>query len=270
MSRTWSADRGFLTFAFNTAHVDYLDLAYRLGQSIGQTQKIKSVSVVLDDITAKSLSDQHRQTFDRIIIYNSDREKTKDFSHESMAWQLTPYKQTIKIEADMLMTSSVDHWWSILDERDICLTTSVFDNQETLITNRSQRKLFDDNLLPNVYTALYYFRYTQNSQKFFKLVQQIYEHWPWFRDHYLINCRYETPVTDEVFAIAAKLFGEHLCTLPMDLPTFVHMKNSLLDLPNDSAWWEYLYREMGENGVKLGHYKQRLPLHYHRKDFWRD
>ena len=268
MSREWQADQGFLTFAFNTTTVDYLELAYRLADSIARTQAIKNTSIVVDSITAEKIQPRHRAVFDLVIVHEKNKSAVKDFSHEAAAWQLTPYKQTIKIEADMLMTSSIDHWWSVLDQRDVCLTTKVFDHREKLITNRSQRRLVDDNLLPDVYTALYYFRYTQESQKFFTLVRQIYEQWTWFRDQYLVNCRYENPVTDEVFAIAAKLFGEQRCTLPIAVPAFVHMKNSLLDLPNDAPWWEYLYRELNDEGVKIGHHKQRLPLHYHYKDFW--
>ena len=146
---------------------------------------------------------------------------------------------------------------------------SYIENNKKLIFKSNHFDPDDrDYLLPDVYTALYYFRYTQESQKFFTLVRQIYEQWTWFRDQYLVNCRYENPVTDEVFAIAAKLFGEQRCTLPIAVPAFVHMKNSLLDLPNDAPWWEYLYRELNDEGVKIGHHKQRLPLHYHYKDFW--
>lgn len=269
MERQWIADRGFLTFACNREKIDYLDLAYRLAVSIRGTQGIDNVSVIIDNNTADKIKDKHEDVFDSIIVMGKDRDDTR-FSHELHAWDLTPYKQTIKVESDIIMTSSVDHWWQILDERDVCLTTSVFNHKNQLITNRSQRKLFDDNLLPDVYNAIYYFRYTRDSKRFFDTVKQIYRDWAWYRDEYLINCRYEHPVTDEVFAIAARIYGIENCTLPQDVPAFVHMKNPLLEIPNDAPWYEYLHFEQSEQGVRVGHHQQRLPLHYQRKDLWHE
>lgn len=264
MAREWIADKGYLTFAFNTKDTNYLELAYRLAESVRDTQQINNISVVIDSDTAERIKTKHTDVFDKIIVRGKSSHAHKDFSHEALAWDLTPYKQTIKIEADIYMTHSIDHWWSILDERDVCLTTDVFDHTGKPITNRSQRRLFDDNLLPNVYNAVYYFRYTQDSKRFFDTVKKIYADWPYYRDTLLKNCRYEKPVTDEVFAIAARIYGEEQCTLPFAVPAFLHMKNPLLELPNDGAWWEYLYVE--DN--RIGHYAQKLPVHYNKKDYW--
>jgi hypothetical protein len=268
MQRQWISDKGFLTFAFNTLDIDYLDLAYRLALSIKETQKENNISLITDSFTADKIKDKHEDIFDTIIIKGKTDRGHKDFSHEALAWDLTPYKQTIKVEADILILTSIDHWWDILDTRDVVLTTNVFKHTGELITNRSQRRLFDDNDLPDVYNAIYYFRYTRESQRFFDIVKQIYNNWAWFRDDYLINCRYENPVTDEVFAIAARIFGVENCTLPHAVPAFVHMKNPLLEIPSDGPWWDFLYWEKDSSSGRIGHYAQTLPVHYQRKDFW--
>lgn len=267
MDRAWIADKGFLTFAFNTRETNYLDLAYRLAESIRDTQTIDNVSVVIDNTTAERVRDKHQQMFDRIVVKGKTEGK-KDHRHQSLAWQLTPYKQTIKIESDMLMTGSIDHWWEILDERDVCLTSHVFTHMNQLITDRSQRKLFDDNNLPDVYNAITYFRYSRESQRFFDIVASIYDNWPLFRDQILKNCRYEDPVTDEVFAIAAMIYGVERCTLPFPVPAFLHMKNRLLEIPDDLPWTDYLYWEGTGHGTKIGNHAQRLPVHYNLKDIW--
>lgn len=264
MVREWIADKGYLTFAFNTKDTNYLELAYRLAESIRATQKINNVSVIIDSDTADRIKDKHELMFDKIIVKGKSSHAVKDFSHQALAWELTPYKQTIKIESDMIMTGSIDHWWSILDERDVCLTTDVFDHTGKLITNRSQRKLFDDNNLPNVYNAIMYWRYTRESKQFFDIVRSVYDNWPLFRDKLLKNCRYEKPVTDEVFAIAAMIYGVERCTLPFPVPAFLHMKNPLLQIPDDGPWTDYLYWEKD----RIGHYGQRLPVHYNLKDVW--
>lgn len=267
MSREWIAEQGYLTFALNTKDCDYLSLAYRLAESIKDTQKSNNISLVIDHYTADRIKQKHKDMFDKIIMLGKRDPAQKDFMHESMAWDITPYKQTIKAESDMIFTHSVDHWWNILDERDIVFTTDVYKNDHTLITDRSQRRLFDDNDLPNVYNALYYFRFTRDSQMFFALVKRIMNEWAWFRDHHLKNCRYEHPVADEVFAIAVKIFGEERCTLPQSVPAFLHMKNRLLEIPSDGAWWKYLSWEKSEDAVRVGLYQQHLPVHYQNKSF---
>jgi hypothetical protein len=267
MAREWLGEQGYLTFAANTRDSNYLELAYRLAESIKDTQSIKNVSIVIDHITASSIKDKHSRMFDRILVQGKD-DRANSFVLEARAWDLTPYKQTIKIEADMLMTANLDHWWSILDERDVCLTTTVFKPTGQLVTDRSQRRLFDDNLLPDVYNAVYYFRYTRDSQQFFHLVKRIFQEWPLFRDQILKNCRKKEPATDEVFAIAALLYGIERCTLPFAVPAFLHMKNPLVDIPSDAPWWEYISYEQADEGTRVGFYQQRLPLHYQRKDFW--
>lgn len=263
MAREWIDDKGYLTFAYNTRDTNYLELAYRLAESIKDTQKINNISIAIDSTTVQQLKTKHTEMFDKIIMRGKAHQR-KDFSHQESAWDITPYKQTIKIESDMFMTSSIDHWWSIMDERDIVLCTDVFKHTGELATDRTSRRVFDDNHLPNVYNAITYFRYTKESKRFFDIVKMIHADWPWYRDSFLKNCRYEHPVTDEVFAIAAQIFGIEKCTLPFPVPAFLHMKNSMLDIPNTGSWWEYLAVESN----RIGHYAQRLPVHYHRKNFY--
>lgn len=265
MAREWISDKGYLTFAFNTKDTNYLELAYKLAESIRNTQKINNISVVIDSDTAERIKTHHTDIFDRIIIQGKASHSKKDFHHQALAWDLTPYKQTIKMEADMYMTSSIDHWWQIMDERDVCLCTDVFTHTGKPIANRSLRRVVDDSNLPDVYNAIVYFRYTKDSRRFFDIVKAVFKDWEWYRDNFLKNCRYEDPIADEVFAIAARIYGEEKCTLPFAVPAFVHMKNPLLEIPNSGAWWEYLYVEQN----RIGHYSQTLPIHYHKKDFWR-
>ena len=256
--------QGFLTIACNNDSINYLAHACLLAESIKDTQKNNRVSLIANQRALDLMEDKHRKIFDKVIAVAFD-EAGKNFTMEAKAWALTPYKQTIKIESDMLMTSSIDHWWDLLDQKDIVFTRNVFQPTGQLITNRSQRKLFDDNDLPDIYTGLYYFRYSRESQQFFTLVNSIYDNWDWFKDN-LKNCRLEQPVTDEVFAIAAKIWGVEKCTLSGSVPSFVHMKNPLIDIPNDAPWWRYMYWEKDRSNIKLAFHQQHLPIHYHDKN----
>ena len=115
--------------------------------------------------------------------------------------------------------------------------------------------------------VLFYAPWCKDSQKFFSIASAIFDNWKWFRDNFLKNCRYDEPVTDEVFAIAAKIYGIENCTLSGSVPTFVHMKNPLLDIPNDGPWWEYMNWEKSGTAIRIAHHQQHLPIHYCNKKF---
>lgn len=266
MSREWINDKGYLTYAINSEQTDYLQMAYYLAQSIKDTQKINNITLATDSKTHLQLTDKQREIFDEVIIISPPAQSGKNFRHEATAFAITPYKRTIKVEADMLFTANHDHWWEILDQKPLCFTTDVKTYWGDKIIRRDYRKLFDDNYLPNVYTALYYFQYTKEANAFFNIVNAIYRNWDWFKTEYLINCRYDHPVSDEVFAIAVKIFGEENCTIP-NLLSFVHMKNKLQNLPPVDPWWEYLHFEKNNHYINIGHFRQNIPLHYHEKSF---
>jgi hypothetical protein len=252
--------KGFLIFALNTQEVNYLEHAYFLAKSIKETQINNQVAVVVNKTTNVTSS-----IFDHVITIDRSEDQI-DFSHELLAFKLSPFTQTIKVESDMIFTASIDHWWEILDQKNVVFTNRVETYRNEPITNRSQRKIFDDNDLPDIYTGLYYFRYSKEAMQFFSIAKQVYDNWVWLRDVHLKNCRTAKPITDEAFAIAAKLWGVENCTIQNSIPSFVHMKNILQGLPQDGNWWDYRSFEKND-GIHLGFYRQQLPLHYHNKTF---
>jgi hypothetical protein len=187
--------------------------------------------------------------------------------NEWQAWQLTPFKETIKLESDILFTTNVDHWWTGLRLQEVCFTTKVRDYFGRVSKDRSYRKFFDENNLPDVYTGMYYFRFGQQSLKLFQLAFAIYSNWEYFRDN-LKNCREELPSTDVVFAIAARLLGVELCTNPaLDYPSFVHMKGSVNHLHSSANWQNILQHELNGTELTINFNRQLWPVHYYQKDF---
>lgn len=263
MSRQFAAEQGYLCFAINNGDVDYVRLAYLQALSIKQTQKINQYAVVV-----KSLDDAEpcMHAFDHVIELPKDTLPGK-FSHEYQAGRLSPFRETVKIESDILFTANVDHWWRCYGDMDVVVCNKVLTYWGDRFTDRSQRKLFDDNNLPDVYNAWCYFRYSQHSMRFFSLLKEIIASWPWFRDEHLKNCRYEDPVADEVYAIACRIMGEGRTTIPGMIPTFVHMKNLGQGLAESKPWYEQLYFQKDSNSVTLGFHKQWAPLHYYDKSF---
>lgn len=271
----FSEQKGYFTFAKNTSKCDYLRLAYLQAASIKKTQKINSYAVAVDSETLKEIANSHRKMFDYVIeIPNTDE-------HEDMNWRLgdewksywlTPFKETVKLDCDMTFNRNIDHWWSVYQLKDVLFTTQVVDYLGNVSNCRDYRKLFDENNLPNLYSAFFYFRYSMQSANFFDLARQIYQNWDYFRDGILMNCRDEYPTTDVVFAIAAKMLGEENFYIPnLSIPKIAHMKGGIQGWGIDDNWMNKLYSQIDDNyNHTIGFTRQQYPVHYYQKEYATD
>ena len=91
-------------------------------------------------------------------------------------WQMfavSPYRQTIKLEADMIAASPVDHWWTLFELRDVVISQGARTFYDQPAQSRFYRRCFDANNLPDVYNAITYWRLSQTAQEFFTLVRSI-------------------------------------------------------------------------------------------------
>ena len=95
--------KGFLTIAQNT-DVDYLELAYVQAMSIKLTMPGSKYAVLVDINTQAQVKDKHRAVFDYVIPFGTDFAQHDDwkFRNEWQAFHLTPFKETIKVESDLL------------------------------------------------------------------------------------------------------------------------------------------------------------------------
>jgi hypothetical protein len=182
-------------------------------------------------------------------------------------WQMfsvSPYRQTIKLEADMIVASPVDHWWTLFELRDVVISSGCRDFYGQQSSVRTYRKCFDINGLPDVYNAVTYWRLSSTAKEFFDLVRQIFEHWTEFRK--LLKFADELPSTDVVYSMAAKIMGPERVTLPADLgPSIVHMKRGINPIKTDD-WTQELIWEA--DPFRINTIAQQGFVHYHKKE-WR-
>lgn len=265
---SFKEQQGYFTFAQNTGNVNYLELAYAQALSIKCTQQINSYAIAVDAATKELITDRHREVFDYIVDIREDGDANK-FSVEWQTWWLTPFKETIKLESDMLFTRNIDHWWQGLRQQEVCLTTTVRDLEGNISDCRRYRKLIDDNLLPDVYNGFMYFRFGQTSMKFFNYANHIFKNWSDYRDKILVNCHEDVPTTDTVFSLAADATGVEHCTMPgRDYPSFVHMKGAVNRLNVNDDWTKYYYAQIDDNtNLMIGFNRQHYPVHYFQKHF---
>ena len=275
--RTTKRPRGFLTFAQNGKY-DYLRMAYGLALSLKATQREPYLTVVVTPGMEVPL--QYRAVFDEVIDVpwmDDARGSTWKLENEWKAYHVTPYEETIKLDADMLFTSDIAAWWPLLARQDMVGCTTVETYRGDIITADDYRKCFTANALPNIYSSCLYFKLSDTTQAFFELVETIFHNWQRYFYEFLeplTRPRYVS--TDVVFALAAKLFDAELCTYPsLPVPRFVHMKSRLQNWPEpiamDEAWTKHVPVTLTDDLIlKIGRYRQHLPLHYHTKDFLTD
>jgi hypothetical protein len=183
-------------------------------------------------------------------------------------WQMfaaSPYRQTIKLEADMVCAGPIDHWWTLFEKRDVVISQGARTFYDQSATSRYYRKIFDENNLPDVYNAITYWRLSATAKEFFALIKNIFENWVEYKR--LLKFPDEVPTTDVVYAIAAVIMGEEKVTSPQGLgPTIVHMKRYINRTQTDN-WTKELVWE--NNPVRINTVAQWGLVHYHVKD-WRN
>ena len=251
------AERGYLIPAIDTETVDYLACAIQLARSIRQWHPDANISV----ITVRRCSDP---VFDQVIpLPHGD---LGGYANDWQCFDATPYRQTIKLEADMIVSGPVDHWWTLFELRDVVISRGCRDIYNQPAESRYYRRLFDDNNLPDVYNAITYWRRSQTAQEFFLLVRNIFENWSDYSR--LLKLPDEEPSTDVVYAIAAVIMGPERITLPAGLgPNIVHMKQHIIRTQTN-YWTQEMVWESSGQGLKINTVAQWGAVHYHIKD-WR-
>ena len=262
--------QGFVTFAQNTNDVDYLELAYLQALNIKSTQKENKYAVIVDNATKEKLNENHYRAFDYIIDiptdYN-DPTSTRKFANEWQVFRLTPFKETIKLESDLLFTRSIDHWWTAFRLKNICLSHGCKNYLGINSTVRKYRELFDSNNLPDVYNGLMYFRYSQEAKTFFNAARYIQHEWHYVKAG-LKKCIEDEPSTDVLYALAAIMVGEETCTMPsMDFLNFIHMKPAINGLIENTKFTDAFVTEQDGNMIRVNNINQTHPFHYHEKDY---
>jgi hypothetical protein len=239
------AERGYLIPAIDTESVDYVACAEQLSASIRQYHPAANITIL---------------TREMLPMGNQG-----GYANDWQCFAASPYRQTIKLEADMVIASPIDHWWAMFEHRDLVISTGARDFYDQPATSRYYRKVFDANHLPDVYNAITYWRVSRTAKEFFQLVRNIFENWSKYRT--LLKFPDKEASTDLVYAMAAQIMGPELVTMPFaSYPKIVHMKRHIIatHTPN---WTQELVWE--SDPLRFNTVAQWGAVHYHQKD-WRN
>ena len=255
------AERGYLIPAVNTDTVDYVACARALSLSIKQWHPTALTCLLTDTVIEDS-------AFDYVVplpFGDQARDSEWKLSNDWQCFRATPFRQTIKLEADMLAVSPVDHWWTLFEHRDVVISQGCRTYHDTPATSRAYRKLFDNNDLPDVYNAITYWRRSNQAKAFFDMVQSIFENWPQWRT--LLKFPDDNPTTDVVYAMAAQVLGVENVTLPPGHgPSIVHMKSGIQAV-HGPDWTQELVWEHTDPGLRIQTVAQFGFFHYHNKEW---
>lgn len=274
--------RGYFTIAQGT---EYQRMAYALALSlkISQPADLNRLSIGVPKDEILHINPKYLDVFDEVVeIPWGDAASNSSWKLEN-EWKtiyMTPYDETVKLDADMLFLQDISAWWNILTESPGVFATNVKTYKGETVTSDYCRKTVTESQLPNIYTAFFYFKKNDVNYELFKLAEFIFNNWQrCFYEYLGQQYRPKYVSTDIVFAIAAKILD--YCSLNkyphIEIPTFVHMKSQLQNITlNDSSFmndsWTkmipYYFNKRCE--LKIGNFRQVLPFHYQDKTFLTD
>ena len=264
-------NKGFCLLAQNNSKTNYVRQAYALALSLHLYNKDQKISLITND----NVPDEWQNVFDQIIpIPWTDSAEESDWKIENRwkVYHASPYDETIVLEADMMFTSDITHWWKELEKRDLFFVSNVRTYRDELITDRYYRKTFDANNLPNLYSALHYFKKGDTAKEFYNLLEIILNNWALFYSKYAPNEYQKWCSIDVSVAIASKILGnENDITDPNSFVTFTHMKPIVQGWYNKpEKWTKVTGRYFTEGKLFLGNYLQTRVLHYVEDEFLTD
>lgn len=235
------ADQGYLIPAIGDV---YVKCANQLAESILQWHPDANITILTEDMLPHG--------------------NLRGFANDWQCYEVSPYKKTIKLEADMWCASPIDHWWELFSNQEVVVSQGCRDFYDRPSKSRVYRKLFDDNYLPDVYNAITYWEVSDVAEEFFKLVRSIFENWNSYSA--LLKFPDTIPTTDVVYGVAAIIMGVETVTLPKELgPTIVHMKKHIISTVSDDWTKELIYEKLNP-GIRVNTVAQWGLVHYHIKE----
>jgi|688.fasta_scaffold268050_3 hypothetical protein len=255
------AERGYLVVAQNNSSTDYIKCARMLAYSIKAVEPAANICLLTDQLIEDSAFD-----FVRVFPFGDQSVDLEwKLKNDWQCFYASPFRETIKLEADMIVPQSIKHWFDICSSQEIVVTVGARNFHNRLSTSRAYRKIFDQNNLPDVYNAVTYWRLSRKANEFFEIVKHIFNNWAAVMSELKFGAN-QPLNTDLAYAIAVHILGEENCTLPGSVPSMIHMKGQFNELSSED-WTKELVWELNPGSLRINTIEQFWPFHYHIKEF---
>lgn len=259
---------GYLIIISKSDNHNYLNLAYALAMSIKNTQKegYDRVALVTDDLeSVEKLNSPW--VFDHKIFWNEET------FWDGRSWmdQLSPFDETICLDADMLFTGDHSHWVDqLIKNFDLFLPSKAYTYRNEIIESDFYRKAFTKNNLPNLYSFYTFFKKDlKDFDQFFPLARYIIKNPIEYSNLFLDQYKPKIMGTDEAFAVSSKILGiDDYITADLDFPRIVHFKPEVQKWPWPAKLCtDHVGFYINHKGqIKIGNCKQKNIVHYVEKD----
>lgn len=262
-------DKGIVLLAQNNNTHNYVEQAAALALSVNKFNNIP-VSIITDDIVPNNF----RKYFDQIIpIQWGDMAAGSDWKVENR-WKVyyqSPYNETIVMDTDMLVLQNIDNLWKFYSNYDLFFTTNPITYRNEPITSSYYRQMFIDNNLPNIYSALYYFKKSETAHNFFTYLELVIKNFDKFQTDLCPKTTQDSVSLDVAIAMTIKLMDIEgsVTNYKNSLSTFVHMKSHVQNWNRPRNKWQnsvatYLTKNLE---LYVGNYLQHNIFHYTEKNF---
>jgi hypothetical protein len=185
--------------------------------------------------------------------------------------QLSPWDNTVCLDADMLFFNDYSHWIDyFVENSELYVTNKSYTYRGEVVKSDYYRKSFTKNNLPNLYSFYTFFKKDSTlSKEFFTLSRYITKHPTEFSNLFLSEYKPKIVGTDEAFALSAKILDiQDQISYDLDFPKVVHLKPEIQNWPwSASLVSDHIGFYLNCQGqLKLGNYKQDNIVHYVEKD----
>jgi hypothetical protein len=263
---------GYLIVVSHNEKYDYLKMAYALAISIKNTQKegYDKVALVIDN-KSRLKKIKSPWVFDKIIEWSNETH----WDGRSWMDKLTPWENTVCLDADMIFTRDYSHWIDYFVENcELYIPSVAYTYRGNEISNDFYRKTFTANNLPNLYSFFTFFKSeSEKAKTFFELGRYIIKNPTEFSNSFLTNRKPIVLGTDEAFSLSSKLLDiEGEISYPLTFPRIVHMKSMIQDWPWPTEQWTNqtsFYLNL-KGKLKIGNFQQYDIFHYVEKDLMTD
>lgn len=259
---------GYLIVVSTSTEVDYTQLAYALALSIKNTQKpgYDKVALVIDDPHQISRFNS-AWVFDHVIPWD------KETYWDGRSWmdQLSPFDETVCLDADMLFLRDYSHWVDyFVENSELYVANKAYTYRGEPVTSDEYRRTFTKNNLPDLYSMYTFFKKdSEMAKEFFTLGRYILKNPKEFSNLFLSVSKPKVVGTDEAFALSAKLLDiTDEIAYKLEFPRLVHMKPMVQNWPwpADSVSDHVGFYLNKKGQLKIGNYQQSDIVHYVEKD----
>jgi hypothetical protein len=211
--------RGVLMYAHNNTEIDYFKIACANALMVQKNLKVP-VTLVTDEGTlgySKSVLGEEfvNSCFEKVILADRDYtfQNQRNFSDTSYsvknlqfynanhwaAYELSPYDETLFIDADyLIMSSALENCWG--SDNDVMINHDI-----TSPFGESHSKIIDEFGIRLYWATVIYFRKSDFAKFLFDLVREIQENYTYYRDLYCFSSGMYR--NDNAFSIAIHMLN---------------------------------------------------------------